>query len=296
MVTSVCPLAEFTSVARSNATGVKRFKTGEYNMKTTSAEPDKTNAVVDHFDHLSATGSWSHLYSVADGFTYHFHVRRQRVLELLPESLGRVADVGCGPGVMVEAVLRRGGVFEGVDLSPEMVREAQRKFGHLDAVSFREGSIEALTLPDEGYDQALCMAVIEYLSTPRRAMSEIARILKPGGIAIVTVPKRWHIDQVMVAATAPMRALGRLFAQGTADSLPRLRLQPEELDLAAAEAGLIPDGGSQYQFTPIPYPVTRIAPNPCMRMNLPFEKWHATRNAFPSFFAHGYVGRYRKPE
>jgi ubiquinone/menaquinone biosynthesis C-methylase UbiE len=255
-----------------------------------------SNAVIEHFDHLSATGSWSHLYSVADGFSYHFHVRRRRALDLLPERLGRVADVGCGPGVMVEAVLSRGGTFDGVDLSPQMVREAREKFGHRANVSFREGDVEALALPDAAYDQAVCMAVIEYLSTPRRAMAEIARILKPGGIAIVTVPKRWRIDRVAVAATFPLRALARLFAQGTADSLPRLRMQPEELDKAAVEAGLLPDGGSQYQFTPIPYPLTRLAPGLCMRLNLPFERWHRKRGALPSFFAHGYVGRYRKPE
>ena len=254
-----------------------------------------SNAVIEHFDHLSSTGSWSHLYSVADGFTYHFHVRRKRVLELLPERLGRVADVGCGPGVMVDAVLSRGGSFDGVDLSPEMAREAREKFGHLSNVSFREGDVESLTLPDSTYDQVLCMAVIEYLAAPRRAMAEIARILKPGGIAIVTVPKRWHIDQLTVAATAPARALMRLFSQGTADSLPRLRMQPEELDKAAVDAGLTPDGGSQYQFTPIPYPFTRISPNLCMRLNLPFEKWHETRTTALSFLAHGYVGRYRKP-
>jgi hypothetical protein len=111
----------------------------------------------------------------------------------------------------------------------------------------------------------------------------------------VTVPKRWHIDQLTVAATAPVRALMRMFAQGTADKLPRLRMQPEELDRAALEAGLRPDGGSQYQFTPLPYPLTRLSPNLCMRLNLPFEKWHETRAAAQSFLAHGYVGRYRKP-
>ncbi|MGH9847473.1 MAG: class I SAM-dependent methyltransferase [Blastocatellia bacterium] len=253
-----------------------------------------SNAVIEHFDHLSATGSWSHLYAVTDGFTYHFHVRRQRVLDLLPERLGRVADVGCGPGVMVEAVLKRGGTFDGVDLSPEMVREAAEKYGSLEGVSFREGSIEALSLPGESYDQVLCMAVLEYLSTPDRAMAEIARILKPGGIAVVTVPKRLHVDHLTVALTAPLRALARMAGLGTADALPRLRMQPDELDRAALEAGLVPDGGSQYQFTPIPYPLTRIAPNLCMRLNLPFEKWHATRSALPSFLAHGFVGRYRR--
>jgi len=264
-------------------------------MKTSSMNSD-SDKVVRHFDHLSSTGSWSHLYEVTDGFSYHFHVRRRRVLELLPEKLGRVADVGCGPGVMVEAVLDRGGSFDGVDLSPEMVREAREKHGRLNNVSFREGSIEALDLPDAAYDQALCMAVIEYLTAPHKALAEIARILKPGGVAVITAPKRWHVDHLTVAATAPVRALGRLLWQGTADKLPRVRMQPGELDEAASQAGLIPDGGSQYQFTPIPYPLTRLAPNLCMRLNLPFEKWHRTRSALPSFFAHGYVGRYRKPE
>ena len=41
--------------------------------------------------------------------------------------------------------------------------------------------------------------------------------------------------------------------------------------------------------------LTRLAPNLCMRLNLPFERWHRTRGALPSFFAHGYDGRYRKP-
>jgi SAM-dependent methyltransferase len=264
-------------------------------MKTTSSEVNAT-AVVEHFDHLSVTGGWSHLYAVTDGFTYHFHVRRQRVLELLPARLGRVADLGCGPGVMVEAVLARGGRFEGVDLSPEMVREAQEKFGGLAGVHFREGGIEALPLPDGAYEQVLCMAVLEYLATPARAMAEIARILAPGGVAIVTVPKRVHIDQVTVAATAPLRAAARAIGGSTTDSLPRLRMQPAELDQVARGAGLTPEGGSQYQFTPIPYPLTRLAPNLCMRLNLPFERWHATRAAVPSFLAHGFVGRYRKPK
>ena len=253
------------------------------------------NAVIEHFDRLSTTRDWSRLYSVADGFTYHFHVRRSRVLELLPERLGRVADVGCGPGVMVEAVLARGGTFEGVDLSPEMVNEARERFEGREGVSFKEGSIESLELPSDAYDQVLCMAVIEYLQTPDRAMAEIARILKPGGTAVVTVPKRWHVDRVTIAASAPARAVARAFGAASADRLPRLRMQPDELDAAAERAGLRPDGGAQYHFTPLPYPLPRLAPKLCMRLNAPFERWHATRAALPSFLAHGYVGRYRKP-
>ena len=254
------------------------------------------DSVVQHFDKLSITRDWSRLYASADGRTYHFHVRRSRVLELLPQKLGRVLDIGCGPGVMTEIVLERGGTFEGLDLSTEMIREGREKFGHLPGVHFAEGNIEALNAADNSYDQVICMAVIEYLKTPDVALAEIARVLKPGGIAIVTVPKRRHISRVTVAATKPVRALARLLGAATADTLPRLRLQPDELDDAARRAGLIPDGGSQYQYTPFPYPITRIAPNVTMRWNIPFEKLHAHRGGFISFWAHGYVGRYKKPE
>lgn len=253
------------------------------------------NSVVEHFDRLSSNRDWSRLYEVADGFTYHFHVRRSRVLELLPPQLGDVVDVGCGPGVMVEAVRQRGGTFKGVDLSTEMVSEATERFGTLDGVSFETGNIESLNLPDASFDQVICMAVIEYLRTPDQALAEIARILRPGGMAIVTVPKRMHIDKVTITATAPFRALARSLGASSADNLPRLRLQPDELDEAAGRAGLTPDGGAQYHFTPLPYPFPRLAPRLCMRLNAPFERLFATRAALPSFLAHGYVGRYRKP-
>jgi SAM-dependent methyltransferase len=150
-------------------------------------------------------------------------------------------------------------------------------------VSFGVGNIESIDARDETYDQLICMAVIEYLKTPDRAMSEMARVLKPGGIAILTMPKRWHVSRVTVAATMPVRLLAKLLGAATADHLPRLRLQPDE-----------PDGRSQYHFTPIAYPLTRVAPALTMRLNLPFEKLHSARGSFTSFWAHGYVARYRK--
>jgi ubiquinone/menaquinone biosynthesis C-methylase UbiE len=258
--------------------------------------PAQAGVVIEHFDKLSSKGDWSRLYGTVDGGNYHFHTRRNRVLELLPEKLGRVLDVGCGPGIMTEAVLERGGVFDGLDLSPEMVREATEKFGHLPQVHFGVGNIEAIDAADNTYDQLICMAVIEYLKTPDRALAEIARVLKPGGIAVITNPKRWNISRVTVAAMKPVRLLATLLGAATADQLPRLRLQPDELDDAARRADLIAAGGSQYHFTPFAYPLTRIAPDLMMRLNIPFEKFHARRGSFVSFWAHGYVGRYKKAE
>ena len=260
-------------------------------MKEKLAEKD---SVIEHFDQMSQTGKWSSLYSKWDGFTYHFQVRRDRVLELLPQKLGDVLDVGCGPGVMVEAVLERGGNFLGIDISPEMVKEGEEKFGHLPNVKFALGNVESLDFPDNSFDQVICMAVVEYLNTPDLMLAEIHRVLKPGGTTIITVPKKFHIDSLTIGLTKPFRKLAKLFVASDTDSLPRLRMQPAELDKAAEKTGLKFIGGRQYQFTVIPYPLTRIAPDLCMKLNLPLEKFTETRNSVMSYLGHGYIGSYQK--
>ena len=253
------------------------------------------DAVIRHFDRLSSTGKWSQLYSELDGVNYHFQIRRARVLELLPEKLGDVLDVGCGPGVMAEAVTERGGTMLGIDISPEMVKEASEKFAHLKNVRFEVGNVEDLDVEDESFDLVICMAVVEYLSEPDKMLREIARVLRKGGLVLVTVPKRRHIDRLTIALTTPFRKLAKAFVEAQSDALPRLAMQPDELDAAATRAGLKFAAGRQYQFTPIPYPFTRIAPDLFLKLNLPFEKWTATRNPILSYFGHGYIGLYQKP-
>lgn len=251
--------------------------------------------MVRHFDDEASTGRWARLYDVADGLTYHFHVRRQRVMEWLPEKLGRVADLGCGPGIMVPLILERGGSFVGIDMAPEMIKEANAKYGHLPGVSFQVGNVEALDLPDESFDQVVCMGVIEYLEQPMKAMQEIGRILRPGGVALVSVSKRYHSDRVAVPLTAPVRWLARELGATGSGQVHRSGLQPHELDAGAALGGLVSEGGSHYNFTPVPYPFTRIAPRITMRLNMPFERYHRTTNRLLGTLARGYLGCYRKP-
>jgi SAM-dependent methyltransferase len=247
------------------------------------------------FDTLSASGAWSQLYATSNGDTYHYHVRRMRVLDLLPEKLGNVADVGCGPGVMTEAVLERGGTFDGIDVSQEMVNEASAKIGPRPGVRFFTGNVEALDLPSDGYDQVICMGVLEYLKAPDRAMAEIARTLRPGGCVVVTVPKRWHLDRVAYAVTKPLRRVAAAAGVFGIDPLTHRHFQASELDSVARRAGLVPDGGSYYHFGAVPYPFSRLLPALKLRLSLPLERWHATPSLVTAVFAQGYIGRYRKP-
>jgi SAM-dependent methyltransferase len=233
---------------------------------------------------------------VASGLTYHFHIRRQRVMDMLPEKLGRVADLGCGPGIMVPLIMERAEAFVGVDMAPEMIKEANAKYGDLPNVSFQVGNVEELDLPDESFDQVICMGVIEYLEAPRKALAEIGRILRPGGVAVVSVSKRYHTDRLAAPLTAPVRWVARKLGAEGSGQVHRSGMQPHELDSAAALGHMIPEGGSHYNFTPVPYPLTRMAPALTMRLNMPFERFHTTKNWLLSSLARGYLGRYRKVE
>ena len=181
-----------------------------------------------------------------------------------------------------------------LDISPEMVSESKQKFGHLPNVDFKVGNVENIELPDNSFDQVICMAVVEYLDKPDLMLAEIARVLRPNGIAIITVPKKFHVDNLTIKMTTPIRYIGKKLLGQQSDAVPRLRLQPEELDKQAEKAGLKFIDGRQYQFTLFPYPLTRVAPDFFMKLNLPFEKWTQTRNGLLSFLGHGYIGCYQK--
>lgn len=92
-----------------------------------------------------------------------------------------VADVGCGTGRLAPYLAAKGLTPHGVDLSPEMVRVAQRDHP---GVSFRVADLRALPFDDASLDGAVAWYSLMYLAPEHRgaAFGELARVLKPGGV------------------------------------------------------------------------------------------------------------------
>jgi ubiquinone/menaquinone biosynthesis C-methylase UbiE len=90
----------------------------------------------------------------------------------------RLLDVATGPGFVAAAAATRGARVVGIDFSAPMVARA-RKLNP--AVEFQEGDAEALSFPDGSFDAVVMNFGILHLALPERAMSEAARVLKPGG-------------------------------------------------------------------------------------------------------------------
>jgi hypothetical protein len=120
----------------------------------------------------------------------------------------------------------------------------------------------------------------------------MCRVVRPKGVVVVSIPKRFNVDRLNTAALLPARKMAAMLWGSRSDSLPRLLLRPPELDRLAARAGLASDGGFHYHFTPLPYPFTVLFPRWALRINRPFEV--ASPGRLLQACAHGYIGRYRR--
>ncbi len=110
-----------------------------------------------------------------------------RVLDALALGGGMVfADVGVGPGYFaLPAALRTGATVYAVDVEPRMLerlRERVKTAGLSGQFAFLEGDACAVPLPDASVLRTLCSFVLHEVSDLSAAVSELARITKPGGI------------------------------------------------------------------------------------------------------------------
>ena len=116
------------------------------------------------------------------------HGRRataRRLLELIDERVpsGRLLDVGCGPGLLLDEAAHRGYEVVGVELSRDAARHARATFG----LDVREEALEDFDDPG-GFDVVVLADVIEHVEDPVGAIARCAKLLRPGGVLCVVTP------------------------------------------------------------------------------------------------------------
>ena len=148
----------------------------------------------------------------------------------------RVVDVGCGGGLLAEGMARRGARVLGIDLAPEALAVARLHALESGlAVEYREVPVEALAESATGqFDLVTCLEMLEHVPDPAAVVASIARLVRPGGNAVVSTINR--NARSFALAIVGAEYLLRLLPMGT-HRYARL-IRPSELSRWARAAGL----------------------------------------------------------
>ncbi|MCL4373618.1 MAG: class I SAM-dependent methyltransferase [Candidatus Marsarchaeota archaeon] len=91
----------------------------------------------------------------------------------------KVLDIGCGPGINAEALLKRGAIVYGIDISESMIEIAK---ANINGANFTVGSVYSMPYKSGFFDIAFASYSVEHFTRLASAFKEIRRVLKKGGI------------------------------------------------------------------------------------------------------------------
>jgi 2-polyprenyl-6-hydroxyphenyl methylase/3-demethylubiquinone-9 3-methyltransferase len=161
----------------------------------------------------------------------------------------RVLDVGCGGGILSEAMATRGAEVTGIDLSDKALEIARL---HLlesgNQVTYRKAAAEALAEEQPArFDVVTCMEVLEHVPDPASHVRACANLLKPGGCAFFATINR--NPKAFLFAIIGAEYILRLLPRGTHEYARLIR--PSELSAWCRRAGLGAEGIVGITYNPL---------------------------------------------
>jgi 2-polyprenyl-6-hydroxyphenyl methylase/3-demethylubiquinone-9 3-methyltransferase len=182
---------------------------------------------------------------VRDSAIAHFgrDPRARRVLA------GLVAlDVGCGGGLVTEPLARMGAAVMGIDAGEAVIAAARaHAAGQGLSIDYRAGDVTLLAAAQPAsFDLITCLEVVEHVVDVQVFLNSLRRLLKPGGLLVVSTPNRTPLSWAVLIAGA--ERVAKLIPRGGHDW--RQFLTPDELTQKLAGAGLVVQQLKGLSWTP----------------------------------------------
>jgi 2-polyprenyl-6-hydroxyphenyl methylase/3-demethylubiquinone-9 3-methyltransferase len=157
--------------------------------------------------------------------------------DIVPLAGKRVLDIGCGGGILADAMARKGAEVLGIDLAGKALKVAQLHAleAQTQGVSYREVSAETLAAEQpESFDVVTCMEMLEHVPDPSSVVRACATLVKPGGHVFFSTINR--NAKAFVFAIVGAEYILNLLPRGTHEFAKFIK--PSELAAYARAAGL----------------------------------------------------------
>ena len=177
-------------------------------------------------------------------------LRLNWIADIVPVDGKRVLDVGCGGGILADAMARRGAEVLGIDLATKALRVAQLHAleAQTPRVQYREISAEALAAEQPGsFDVVTCMEMLEHVPDPSLVVHACANLVKPGGHVFFSTLNR-NPKSFLFAIVGAEYVLN-LLPKGTHEYAKFIK--PSELAQYARQAGLELQHTKGLQYNPL---------------------------------------------
>jgi 2-polyprenyl-6-hydroxyphenyl methylase/3-demethylubiquinone-9 3-methyltransferase len=163
-------------------------------------------------------------------------LRMRFILDQLDTRPARIVDIGCGGGILTEALARCGADVTGIDLSQASLAAAQLHAGaHGLQIDYRYQDAEQLAQQQAGtFDAVTCLEMLEHVPDPAQVIAACARLLKPGGRAFFSTINR--TPKAFLFAIDGAESVWHLLPRGTHSY--RKLIRPPELRAMARASGL----------------------------------------------------------
>ena len=206
---------------------------------TTNKSPNVDQVEIDKFDQVA------HRWWDKDAEFKPLHninpVRLQWVDTLAPLQGKKVLDVGCGGGLLSDAMAKLGASVLGIDLSKQALQTARQhaQEEQTPQIDYRQITVEELAQEqpeqyDVQYDIVTCMEMLEHVPDPQSAVTAIGKLVRPGGWVFLSSINR-SIKAFMLMNVGA-EYIAKLVPRGTHDYKKYIR--PSELAQMANHAGL----------------------------------------------------------
>jgi 2-polyprenyl-6-hydroxyphenyl methylase/3-demethylubiquinone-9 3-methyltransferase len=196
-------------------------------------------------------------------------LRARFVAQRAPLAGARVLDVGCGGGLLCEALARAGATVTGIDLAPGMIEVARLHAAEqgIDITYDVVSADQTASVHAGGYDVVTCMEMLEHVPDPARMTATLAQLVRPGGSVFVSTINR-NLKSFLLAIVAAEYVL-KLIPRGTHE-YERL-IRPSQLDRWSRSAGLSLRELAGIEFNPLTSTV-RLSKDPSVNYLAHFER------------------------